>query len=72
MFLAYVDDAGDLGFESSPTRHIELAAVLVHERGWSRALDGLIELRWRLKAGYIISSRARLKTHEFVRGTGSL
>jgi len=70
MYLAYVDDAGDPGLHRSPSRHFVLAAVVVHEKAWNLALDGLIELRVRLRARYRVSSRLRIKTHDFIRGTG--
>ncbi len=72
MYLTYVDDAGDPGTGNSPTRHLVLAGVMVHERDWITALDGLIDLRRRLKERYGIAVRRRLKTYDFIRGTGSL
>ncbi len=72
MYLTYVDDAGDPGLKNSPTRHRVLVGVLVQERDWSQALDGLVDLRRRLQATYGIPMRARVKSHDFLRGTGCL
>ncbi len=72
MYLTYIDDAGDAGVNNSPTEHLVLSGVLVHERDWSRTLDGLVDLRRRLSSRYGISSRKRLKLHDLLRGTGPL
>jgi len=71
MYIAYIDESGDIGLVNSPTRYFVLACVLVHDSEWLNTLNQLIELRRYLRNTYGINTRTELKANDFVRGHGA-
>lgn len=41
MYLMYVDESGDPGLTSSPTRYFVLSGIVIHELRWAICLDQL-------------------------------
>jgi hypothetical protein len=72
MYLAYFDESGDPGVVNSPTRFFVLSCVLVHESSWMTTLDGLVDLRSRLRRTYQIRTRPEIKSNDIRRGRGPL
>jgi hypothetical protein len=65
MYLAYLDESGDPGVINSPTTHFVLSCVLVHDSRWLETLDGLIDMRRRLRDRFGIPPSAEIKASHF-------
>ena len=72
MYLAYFDESGDAGLVNSPTKFFVLSCALVHERDWLKTLDGLIEMRRRMRQQHGISPRPEIKSTHIRRSQGPL
>ena len=70
MYLAYVDESGNIGTPGSIT--YTLACVLLTAERWPDVFDRLIERRRELKQRYRIPVRAELKANYLIRGKGPL
>lgn len=60
MFLMYVDESGDKGLVSSPTRYFVLAGLVVHELRWHDMLAALIAFRRRMRATFGLKLREEI------------
>ena len=45
MHFAYIDESGDAGRNSNGSKTFTLGCVLVEDRTWPIAFDGLLDLR---------------------------
>ena len=71
VFIVYLDESGDKGWDNSPTDFFVLSCVLIHETFWLQNLDALIALRRGLKKRWGINTRAELKSEHFRWGRGA-
>ncbi len=60
MYLCYVDESGDPGF-NSPTKHYILSAFIVPAAQWRPLLTSLVDLRRRIKQSFGFPMRQELK-----------
>ena len=72
MYLAYIDESGDNGWENSPSKFFVLGCLLVNKADWLFNLDALVSLRRKLKDRWGINPRAELKAKHLRWGTGPL
>ncbi len=72
MLLAYVDESGDTGLDTSPAKHYALGAILLSDENWLNALDATIAFRSYLRKTYGLSMTAELKAQHLIRGHSSL
>lgn len=72
MYLAYIDESGDKGWDNSPSNHFILSCVLVHENMWLSNLDALVRLRRQLRDRWGIPPRMELKSEDLRWGRGCL
>ena len=70
MYLCYVDESGDKGYERSLTSAYALGVLLVPDRTWLRTLDAILGWRRALKREFGIPIRAELKAGHFIHNTG--
>lgn len=70
MYLAYLDESGDSGYNNSPTNFFILSCVLVHEANWLNTLDALIAMRRQLKQVHNIPTRPEIKAIDIKSGQG--
>jgi hypothetical protein len=70
VFIAYVDDSGNVGMPGSIT--YTLGCVLVGGGIWNAALDGMVDFRRRLRNTYGIPVTAELKANYIIRNKGLL
>jgi len=68
VFLAYVDDSGNIGRPGS--RSYTLACVLVGGGSWLATLDQVIAFRRELKAQYGVPITAEIKANHLLRNKG--
>ena len=71
VFIVYLDESGDKGWNNSPTDFFVLTCILVHETFWLQNLDSLVGLRRRLKERWGINTRVELKSEDFRWGHGA-
>lgn len=72
MYLIYVDESGDVGLVSSPTRYFVLSGLVVHELRWNAVLDGIIAFRGSLKNFYGLKLREEIHAAQFMYHPGTL
>lgn len=72
MFLMYVDESGDSGLISSPTRYFVLSGVVVHELRWNEYLDRLISFRQRMKQKFGLLLREEIHSAHLINRPGDL
>ena len=70
MLYAYVDESGDTGYENSPSKLFTLALLLIPDRKWLDSLNGLVELRRKMRRLWGISQREELKAAHLLRPGG--
>ena len=49
MYIAYIDETGDVGLIHSPTHYYCLTTILVHEDQWNNNFIKIKELRSELR-----------------------
>lgn len=69
MYLAYVDESGDVGAKGS--RSYVLACVLVQAGSWPSVFDDLIDFRRFLKRTFGLPIRAEVKASHLLRNAGA-
>jgi Protein of unknown function (DUF3800) len=67
MYLMYVDESGDTGLVSSPSRYFILSGIVVHEKSWRVFIDRLIAFRKTLKSVYGLGVRTEIHASEYIR-----
>jgi hypothetical protein len=72
MFLMYVDESGDPGLVSSPTRYYVLSGLVLHELRWRPVLERLLEFRRGLRAQYGLKLREELHAAAMINKPGPL
>lgn len=72
MFLMYVDESGDIGVNSSPTRYFILSALIFHELRWTSIMDELIAFRRHLRTTKGLKLREEIHATHFVNRPGDL
>lgn len=72
MYLAYIDESGDKGWDRSPSEFFVLGCLLVHEEQWLSNLDALVKRRKFLRDKWGISPRTELKSAHLRWGDGPL
>jgi Protein of unknown function (DUF3800) len=70
MYLAYVDESGNVGLPGSRT--YTLGCAFLEADHWPDAFDAMIEFRRNLRDNYRIPVRAELKANYLLRGKGPL
>jgi hypothetical protein len=70
MYLAYVDESGNVGLPGSRT--YTLGCLFFEADQWPDAFDAMIEFRRGLRRNYGIPVRAELKANYLLRGKGPL
>lgn len=72
MYLMYVDESGDSGMISSPTRYFVLTGLVVHELRWQTYLEHIIDFRRRMKQTFGLLMREEIHAAAFISSPGSL
>ena len=72
MYLAYIDESGDMGLINSPTTYFVLSCVLIHESRWLDTLDSLVSLRRQVSSIYSIPTQVEIKATDLIHGKGLL
>lgn len=74
VLLAYIDETGDTGdpAKKGSSSCYALGVVLVDDRKWSPAFEGLLNLRGGIRKSFGIPMRAELKANYLIRGNGPL
>jgi len=72
MYLMYVDESGDSGINSSPTKYFVLTAIVFHELRWSRVLHNFTEFRRELKKTKGLKLREEIHASHFINKPGRL
>lgn len=70
MYLAYVDESGNIGLPGSMT--YTLGCLFLDANRWPDAFDSMIDLRRALRDAYGLPVRAELKANYLLRGKGPL
>lgn len=70
MYLAYVDESGNIGLPGSRT--YTLGCLFLEAADWPDAFDDLIALRRTLRDSYGLPVRAEVKANYLLRGKGPL
>jgi hypothetical protein len=68
MYLMYVDESGDTGFNRSPTAFFALSGIVIHESRWREFLNLLISFRKAMRSVYGLPVRAEIHATEFING----
>lgn len=72
MYMMYVDESGDPGLTSSPTRYFVLSGLILHERRWRDYLDQLINFRKRMQQTFGLRIREEIHAAAFINHPGPL
>lgn len=70
MYLCYLDESGDSGYQNSPTKAFSLGCLMVEDRAWLLALDGIVGFRRFLRARFGLKMRDELKAQFLIHNTG--
>src|SRR5438445_5537820 len=71
MYLMYVDESGDSGLISSPTRYFTLSGLVVHELRWRNCLDAIILFRRAMRKKFGLLLREEIHASSFISKPGS-
>ena len=72
MYLTYVDESGDTGLNSSPTRYFVLSAIVIHELRWKQILMELVSFRHTLLQQKGLKLRDEMHCSDFINKPGEL
>lgn len=72
MYLLYVDESGDIGMDSSPSRYFALSGFVVHELRWHDTLEAILDFRKRLRDRYGLKLREELHAGDMLHRPGDL
>jgi hypothetical protein len=72
MYFLYVDESGDVGLNSSPTKYFGLSGFVVHELRWHETLEAIIDFRRLLKSKYSLKLREEIHAAHYIRKPGDL
>lgn len=72
MYLMYVDESGDVGLASSPSRHFILSGFVLHELRWQAILDAIVVFRERLRTTYGLKLREEIHAAHFMYSSSHL
>lgn len=72
MYLMYVDESGDCGFNNSPTRYFVLSGLVVHELRWQICLEKLILFRRSMKEKFGLRLREEIHAAALINSPGGL
>ena len=72
MYLMYVDESGDTGHISSPTRYFVLSGLVVHELCWESCLNEIIDFRRYLRDRYALKLREEIHSARMLVTPGAL
>ncbi len=61
----FVDESGDTGLVSSPTRYFVLCGIVVHELRWRQVMDELLKFRRSLKVDFGLNISSEIHAAEF-------
>lgn len=68
----YVDESGDSGTTSSPTRYFTLTGIVIHELRWNEYLEKVISFRKRMRDKYGLLLREEIHSAHFINKPGAL
>jgi hypothetical protein len=68
----YVDESGDTGLTSSPTRYFILTGIVLHELRWHEALTRFIEFRQRIRKTFQFLMRDEIHAGQMLSRPGAL
>lgn len=71
MWLAYVDESGNSGYNPGASKTFTLACVLVPAERWPECFDALIAFRRLLRSQFGLPLRGEVKANALLRGNGS-
>ena len=72
MYIAYVDESGDIGRNITLTRHFTLSGIIVADTNWRTFLDKVKVFRRRLKRDIRLTLKADLRATDLWRRKGDL
>ena len=72
MYLIYVDESGDVGLKSSPTRYFALSGLVIHELRWNSIMESIIKFRKYLRDRYGLKLRDEIHSADFIHHPGDL
>ena len=72
MYLMYVDESGDIGLSSSPTRYFVLTGLIIHETEWLNSLNQLINFRRRMKTIHGLLLKDEIHSGAMISNPGKL
>jgi hypothetical protein len=72
VFFLYVDESGDPGIGSSPTRYFALSGIVIHELAWLKVLDQIVDFRKDLRNRYTLKLREEIHSAAFIHKPGEL
>ncbi len=70
MYIAYIDESGDVGLTNSPTHYYCLTALIVHEDCWHNNFNSIKTMRAILRKRYSIKLDEELHATDLVAGQG--
>lgn len=68
----YVDESGDAGLASSPTRYFVLTGVVLHELRWHEALKRLVDFRKRMRGRFGLLLKEEIHSGKMLNKPGPL
>lgn len=72
MYLMYVDESGDSGMTTSPTRYFVLTGIVMHELRWNEYLSRLIDYRKRMRDTFGLLLREEVHAARMLNKPGDL
>jgi hypothetical protein len=72
MYLMYVDESGDTGLTSSPTRYFILTGIVLHELRWHEALTRFVGFRQRIRKTFQFLMRDEIHAGQMLSRPGGL
>lgn len=70
MYIAYIDETGDVGLINSPTHYYCLTTLILHEDTWQNNFNTIKALRNELRKAHSIKLDEELHATEIVAGQG--
>ncbi len=71
MYIAYVDESGDIGRKEGSSVYFALSALIVHETRWQTVQDSIVQLRRSLREKYGLKLREEIHAQELAQRTKS-
>ena len=68
----YVDESGDSGLVSSPSRFFVLTGIVLHELRWNAYLDQIVDFRKRMRTNFGLLMRDEIHSAHMINRPGTL